>query len=80
MRPVPFPDVVRNGSSALKIVYLYLRPLGTVALTRRALAALLGVSLRPLNEAFGTLERAGLLEYEGARVPRKTTPYRIKEQ
>ncbi len=80
MRPYPLPDVVRNGSSALKVLYLYLRPLGTVTLTRRALAELLGISWRPLNEAFDTLDAEGLLEYEGERVPRRTTPYRIKER
>lgn len=77
-RPAPLPDAVRGGTPTLKAVYLYLLPLGTVDLTRRELADLTGLSWRPLNEAFDALERAGLLVYEGERVPRRTTPYRIK--
>lgn len=78
-RPAPaLPDVVRAGTPTLKILYLYLRPLGTATLTRRELAELLGVSLRPLGEAFAVLERHGLLEYEGERTARRMTPYRIK--
>ena len=77
-RPAPLPDVVRTGAPTLKVLYLYLQPLGVVELTRRELAELLGVSLRPLNEAFTVLERHELLEYEGERTARRMTPYRIK--
>lgn len=79
MRPFELPDAVREGTPTLKALYLYLLPLGTVELTRRDLAERLGLSWRSLNEAFKLLEHEGLLEYEGKRVPRKTTPYRIKK-
>ena len=78
-RPDPLPEAVRVGTPTLKALYLYLLPLGTVALTRRELADLTGLSWRTMNGAFDTLEDAGLLEYEGERVPRQTTPYRVKK-
>ncbi len=75
--PAPLPEAVRTGSAAVKVVYLYLLPLGWVDLTRRALAERLGVTPLTLNRALKQLEREGLLEYQGERTPRQTAPYRI---
>lgn len=60
--PPPLPEVLRDETPAVKLVYTYLAPYREVQVSVRQLEERLGISHRPAFEAMQRLVALGLLE------------------
>ncbi len=75
--PYVLPEPLRAETPVTKLLWVYLRPQGTVSYTVRGVAEALGASPPSVAAGIKRLEALGLLCYVGERQPRQRPTFEV---
>ena len=77
-RSAEIPEELLGYAPLVKLVWVWLAPLGWVEFTQRDISEKLGIALNGVVRAFTAFKEVGLIEYESPPQERRNSRYRIK--